>query len=73
MPDQSTDAEAKLTKLGARIRAGIAQRHPIADKSLETVRQTVREEWQREQTAKRSKPSVTPTKTRDRKPPEPER
>ncbi len=73
MPEESTDAAAKLKKLGERIRAGIAERHPIEDKSLETVRQTVREEWQREQTAKRSKPSITPTKTRDRKPPEPER
>ncbi len=73
MPEQSTDAEAKLKKLGERIRAGIAKRHPIADNSLDVVRQTVREEWQREQTAKRSKPSITPPKTRDKNPPEPER
>jgi hypothetical protein len=73
MPEQSTDAAAKLKKLGERIRAGIAKRHPIADKSLDIVRQTVREEWQREQTAKRSKPPITRAKTRDRKPPEPER
>ncbi len=73
MPEKTIAAVAKLKKLGERIRAGIAKRHPIPDKCLDIVRQTVREEWQREQTAKRSKPSVTPTKTRDRKPPEPER
>jgi hypothetical protein len=73
MPEQSTDATAKLKMLGERIRAGIAKQHPVADNSLDIVRQTVREEWQREQTAKRGKPSITPTKTRDRKPPEPER
>jgi hypothetical protein len=73
MPEKLTDAAAKLKKLGERIRAGIAKRHPIADKGLDIVRQTVREEWQREQTAKRNKPSITPTKTRDKKPPEPER
>jgi hypothetical protein len=56
MPEKSTDAGAKLKKLGERLRAGIAKRHPITDKNLDIVRQTMREEWQREQTAKRSKP-----------------
>ena len=55
MPEKTTDAAAKLKKLGERIRDGFAKRHPIADKSLDIVRQTVREEWQREQTAKRGK------------------
>jgi len=73
MPEKITAAAAKLKKLGERIRDGIAKRHPIATKTLDIVRQTVREEWQREQTAKRSKPPITRAKTRDRKPPEPER
>ena len=73
MPEKITDAAAELKKLGERIRDGIAKRHPIASKSLDTIRQTVREEWQREQTVKRSKPTITRPKTRDRKPPEPER
>jgi hypothetical protein len=68
MAGNNTDAAAKLKKLGQRIRDGIAKRHPIARKSLDTIRQTVRDEWQREQTAKRSKPIITRTKTRDRKP-----
>jgi len=74
MPNENTDAEAKLKKLGERVRDGLAKRHPVPEQSLEAVRQTVREEWQREQTAKRAKriaPDVT--KTRDREPPEPER
>ena len=73
MPEQSTDAAAKLKKLGERLRAGIAKRHPIADKGLEIVRQTVREEWRREQEIKRSRPVPPPSKSRVRKPPEPER
>lgn len=68
MPEQSTDAAAKLKKLGERIRAGIAKRHPIADKSLDIVRQTVREEWQREQTAK-GKTTRHISKSKDREPP----
>ena len=75
MPNENTDAEAKLKKLGERVRQGWAKQHPTPEKSLETVRQTVREEWQREQAVKRSKPSITPTKTktRNRKPPTPGR
>ena len=73
MPEQNTELAAKFAKLGALIRKGIAKRYPVRSKSLETVRQTVREEWQREQAVKRSKPPITRAKTRDRKPPEPER
>lgn len=73
MADNITDAAAKLKKLGQRIRDGWAKRHPIADKSLETIRRAVREEWQREQVAKRDKPPPARSKSRDRKPPEPER
>lgn len=71
MPNDDTDAASKLKKLGQRVRQGWTNRHPIPDQSLDTVRQTVREEWQREQTQKRSKPTRKP-KTRDRKPPEPD-
>lgn len=73
MPDDNTDAQAKLKKLGERVRNGWAKQNPMPEKSRETVRQAVREEWEREQTAKRGK-SVTPepTKSRNRKPPEPE-
>ena len=73
MPDENTDAAAKLKKLGQRVRDGWAKQHPMPEQSIQTVRQTVREEWEREQAAKRGKrtaPDVT--KPRDRKPPEPD-
>ena len=73
MPNDNTDAEAKLKKLGERVRNGWSKKHPMPEQSLETVRQTVREEWERDQTSTRGKPSATRTKTRDQKPPEPER
>ena len=73
MPDQNTDAEAALQKLGHRVRLGWAMKHPIPDKSLESVKATVREQWEQEQTASRaSKPTPSPDKDRGPKPPEPE-
>lgn len=73
MPNQNTDAEAALQKLGHRVRLGWAKKQPISDKSLESVRNTVREQWEQEQTASRaSKPAPSPDKERGPKPPEPE-
>jgi hypothetical protein len=70
MPNQNTDAEAALQKLGHRVRLGWAKKHPTPDKSLESVKNTVREQWEQEQTASRaSKPG--PAKDRGPKPPEP--
>ena len=71
MPNQNTDAEAALQKLGHRMRLGWAKKHPVSDKSLESVKNTVREQWEQEQAA--SKPSSSPAKGRKPKPPEPER
>ena len=73
MPDENTDAAAKLKKLGQRVRDGWAKQNPMPEKSIQTVRQTVRVEWEREQAAKRGK-RIAPelTKPRDRKPPEPD-
>jgi hypothetical protein len=73
MPDQNTDAEAALQKLGHRVRLGWAKKHPIPDKSLESVKNTVREQWEQEQTMSRtSKPASHPSKQKGRKPEEPE-
>jgi hypothetical protein len=73
MPDQNTDAEAALQKLGHRVRLGWAKKHPIPDKSLESVKNTVREQWEQEQTIKReSKPAPSPAKDRKPKPPGPD-
>jgi hypothetical protein len=73
MPDQNAEAENKLRKLGQRSRHGWTKEHPHTDKTLETVKQAVREQWEREQMAKRTKPRPGPGRARDRQPPEPDR
>jgi hypothetical protein len=74
MPNENTDAEAALKKLGHRLRLGWAKKHPASDKNLESVKNTVREQWEQEQTASRpSKPVPSPTKDQKPKPPEPDR
>jgi hypothetical protein len=73
MPNENTDAEAALQKLGNRLRLGWAKKHPVSDRSLESVKNTVREQWEQEQTVKRpAKSSPTPTQERKQKPPQPE-
>ena len=74
MPDQNNDAEAKLKKLGHHLRSGWAKQQVPSEKSLETVRGAVREQWQKEREETRDKPAApTPEKTKERQPPEPER
>ena len=74
MPDQNTDAAAKLQKLGQRLRQGFARQHPVPQQSLDTVRDAVRQEWEREQAATRRTPAKRgPTKTKPREPQEPDR
>ena len=73
MPNQKTDAEAALKKLGDRLRLGWAKEHPVSDKSLESVKNTVREQWEKEQVTERpSKPAPAPAKDKSRKPEEPD-
>ena len=73
MPKQKTDAEAALKKLGQRVHEGWAKKHPVPELSIETVRNTVRQDWEQEQQANRTKkPTPAPTKTRHRKPDEPD-
>jgi hypothetical protein len=73
MPNQKTDAEAALQKLGQRVRAGWSKQHPVSDRSIETVKNTVREQWEQEQVAEpKKKPSPSRTREPQRKPPEPE-
>ena len=72
MPDQNTDAAAKLQKLGQRLRQGFARQHPVPQQSLDTVRDAVRQEWEREQEAARTTTMRRgPTKAKERKPEEP--
>jgi hypothetical protein len=69
MADQNTDADAKLQKLGQRLRAGYAKQHPA--KNLEAVRGAVREQYEQEQTAGRQiKPAPDTGKDQSKKPPE---
>ena len=55
MPRETKQAEAALQKLGQRVRAGWAKKHPISERSRQTVRTTVREQWEIEQKAKRER------------------
>ena len=73
MPKQNPDAELALHKLGQRIRDGWAKKHAITDKSLETVKNAVREQYEQEQAAEREKkPAPDAGKEPERQPPEPE-
>ena len=73
MPKQNPEAELALHKLGQRIRDGWAKKHAITDKSLETVRDAVREQYEQEQAAEREKkPAPDAVKERQRQPPEPD-
>ena len=69
MPNQHTDAEAKLQKLGQRLRAGHAKQHPT--QNLDTVRAAVREQYEQEQKAERGKTITPPTPKKEREPKEP--
>ena len=69
MPNKHTDAEAALKKLGHHLRLGWAKKHPVSDKSLESVRKTVRDQWEKEQTVKPAKKSgPASAKDKSRKP-----
>ena len=72
MPDQPIDKARKLQKLGERIRDGFSKENPAPDKSLETVRQTIRQEWEKDRAVKSQSPTA-PTRSKDRsiEPPEP--
>jgi hypothetical protein len=66
------DAELALHKLGQRIREGHAKKHPTSDKSLETVKDAVRKQYEQEQDAKRNPSVEPPNPTPEREPHEPE-
>ena len=72
MPKQNPEAELALHKLGQRIREGFAKKHPTPDKSLETIKNAVREQYEQEQQAEREKkPAPDADKERERQSPEP--
>lgn len=72
MANQNTDAEAKLKKFGARVRAGFAKEHPTTEQQLEGIRGVIRQEWEKERGGK-AQPTVKPQDpTKDKKAPEPD-
>ena len=64
MPPEPNNAEAALKKLGQRVRAGWAKKHPISERSRQTVRTAVREVWEQEQKVKRERGQKPPTKNK---------
>jgi hypothetical protein len=44
-PDELVDAEAKLRKLGDRLRQVFAERQPLTDKQREAVHKAIRTDW----------------------------
>lgn len=72
MPKPNPDAETALHKLGQRLREGFAKQHPAQEKSLETVKDAVRGQYEQEQKAEREKqPAPDATKKQERQPDEP--
>lgn len=49
MSENETQIEADLRLLGERLRQGLAKRHPVSARSLKTVQDIVRQQWQEEQ------------------------
>lgn len=49
MSENETPFQADLRRLGRQLRRGLAKRHPVSKRSLETVRAVVRQQWQQEQ------------------------
>jgi hypothetical protein len=73
MPKPNPDAEFALHNLGQRIRKGFAHKHPVEQKTLDTVKDTIREQYEQEQEAEREKtPDPQAEKAKEPQPPEPE-
>ena len=49
MATDHSEVEAKLERLGERVRLGWARQHPMTEQERELVRQAVGEQWQREE------------------------
>ncbi len=52
MSEETDKAADKLRKLGERLRAGAAIRHPLTEKELEVLRIAVREQAHQQQVSK---------------------
>ena len=63
---------SRSTSWAKRIRDGWARKHATPDKSLETVKNAVREQYEQEMDAKRTPSVEPPNPTPEREPQEPE-
>lgn len=73
MPNENKDADGALRKFGQRLRQGWAKEHPTPERSIEKVKETVREQWEQQRKTTRGQPSTSsPTKERPREPEEPD-
>ena len=73
MPKITPDAEESLRKLGQRLREGWAKENPIPAKSLQTVEEAVREQWEQEREAKKKPEPDAPSPAPEREAEDPER
>ena len=76
MAEISQKDQLALHEFSVRYRQGFAQTNPTPEASIDTVKDAVREEYEREQQAKRS-PSIEPSspapeRQKEREPEEPE-
>lgn len=55
MPTPKPDPEQAMQRLGQRARNGAAHKYSISENELDSVRKSVREQWERERKEKQSK------------------
>jgi hypothetical protein len=70
MPNSTNKAETSLRQLGQQLREGFAKTHPTPEKSLDTVRGAIREQWEKERAERES--LSAPENEADLEPPEQE-
>ena len=72
MAELSQRDQLALHEFSVRYRAGLAQKYPAPEQSLDTVKDAVREQYEQEMKDKRSPSIEPPTAEKDREPEEPE-
>jgi hypothetical protein len=72
MSEDLSKQERALTELGKRFRAGFAKRHPVSQRSLDTARKVVREQWAKKARDKGEAKEEPPAQTPDNEPKGPE-
>jgi hypothetical protein len=72
MAELSQKDQLALHEFSVRYRAGLAQKYPAPEQSLDTVRDAIREQYEQEQDAKRDRSIESPEPTPEREPEEPD-